>query len=384
MKFDEKKKVFREASTYKSIHYDLTGRTENELRKKIRAKKNKIDQGVFENGGNIPVKEWGRIYLDRFRKPDVGKEWGEGLETLMNFVNAIIGDKQLKNVRLTDINEIRIKLIEGKPHIKDKDHYSKEYAKKVISYTKNMFESAVDEGLIQTNPAKKLQVPRTLEKRERRALTAEERAVFLAFAEKHPHGLWIKVMIYMGLRSGEAARMRGSHIDVEKMCLFVDGTKSKKSKRRVPIPDIIFGELAPYAEQQDSLVFTTARGTALSKSSNRSRWKRFVRDLNIEKGAQVYRNEIIGGEYVAKELTPHCLRHTFASFAEEKGIPGRIISELMGHEQETTTKDYTHLTEESFLKAADLLNGKRTSFSEKKRRFKVGGKGKLRKPFSRQ
>ena len=54
-----------------------------------------------------------------------------------------------------------------------------------------------------------------------RAITDEERRVILKVAKTHKHGLWVKLMLFCGLRTGETARVKVCHFDFEKKLLFI-------------------------------------------------------------------------------------------------------------------------------------------------------------------
>ena len=83
-------------------------------------------------------------------------------------------------------------------------------------------------------------------------------------------------------------------------------------------------------------VFTMTNGNRLTADGMQRLWKSFVRALDIEMGATVYRNKIIESK-VAPDLTAYCLRHTFCTDLERAGVPINVAKELMGHSDISVT-----------------------------------------------
>lgn len=90
-------------------------------------------------------------------------------------------------------------------------------------------------------------------------------------------------------------------------------------------------------------------------------WRSFKRLVDIEMGAQLFRNQVIQhGEpdELWETLTPYCLRHTYCTNLQNAGVPINVAKYLMGHSDISMTANiYTHTTEETVQQAADLING---------------------------
>ena len=56
-----------------------------------------------------------------------------------------------------------------------------------------------------------------------------------------------------------------------------------------------------------------------------------------------------------KDVTPHTLRHSFASLAADMGLPDHTISGLLGHRNGNITSRYMHLADKALIEAADLV-----------------------------
>jgi integrase len=348
MFFDESKKIWRECKTYQGERYDLTAPTKDKLSEKIARRKIEIDEGKKRITRRMKVSAWSKEYMESYRD-DVSDGQKANLKVYQKHIDDYFG-----NMALCDVKPLHCRKF-----AKTLGGYSASHAGKILAFARSMFDAAAENNLVAENPVtKKIKIPESCVDGERRALTEAERKQFLDYAEIHNYGLWIKVLIHCGLRSGETERMYGRHIDVGSRRLWVDGTKSKKAKRWVPIPDELFPALAPFAKKPFDRVFLNQRKGSISSGCRARMWRAFVRGLNIHLGVKVVRNELVGPLRVAADLTPHCLRHTFSSYAEERGLTQRVIADLMGHEDTKQTGDYTHMTDKTFRDAADMLNGK--------------------------
>jgi integrase len=330
---------------FMGVSYDLTAKTEKELIEKIAIRKRDIKIGANRITGYMTVAEWSREYIDTYRN-DVSYLQSKNLE----IYRAYIANDAHGKTRLRDVKAIHCqKLANGL------SGYSRSHATKILGFMRAMFETAIDNDLMQKNPARGVKPPSSCTDNTRRALNDIERQQVLNYADKHKHGLWIKLMIHCGLRSGETERVMVNHIDLDNARLFVDGTKSRKAQRYVPIPDILLSDLREAVKSSTSRLFVNEAGNSINKTSRRRMWNSFIRGLNIDLGAVVYRNKIIEPRF-AEDITPHCLRHTYASHLEQVGVPLRVAADLLGHEKTVVTEIYTHMTEESFKDAARRIN----------------------------
>lgn len=227
---------------------------------------------------------------------------------------------------------------------------------KVHILIKAMFEAAEENGIITDNPAKRLTPPKA-EAGTHRAITDAERAALLCVCETHKYGLWALVMLRCGLRPGETARMTGKHIDLKTLTLYIDGTKSKAAKRYVPIPAALAPRLKEAAGKPFERVFKNQYGNPVSKTSRRRMWEQIIKAMNIKMGCRTFRGAVIPPFAVADDLTPYCLRHTYATDLQAAGVPINVAKELLGHEDVSTTANiYTHSSKTSFESAREMID----------------------------
>lgn len=140
------------------------------------------------------------------------------------------------------------------------------------------------------------------------------------------------------------------------------GTKNMKEPktvagiREVPIPDKIYCDLLRYKDDPVNPVFTQqTTGKRHTECSCSKAWKNIIREMDIVMGAKLYRNQI-KESIIAPDLVPYCLRHTYCTDLQNKGVPINVAKYLMGHSDISVTANiYTHITNETIRNAAELL-----------------------------
>lgn len=279
-------------------------------------------------------RDWSITWLETYKKGNVVEKVYEDYSSIIKVrMLPFVGDMRLHKIKQVDV--VRI--------LNDMTRLTYYHMKRTLSIIRQIMNAAKQNGYIKANPTRGVIVPDGRKTEPRRPLTAEERTEFLELAETHRFGLWIKVLLLCGLRPGESARMRKRHIDAENKLLYVDGTKSKSSKRYVPLTDQQFiDDLLKYTAnlQDDDLLFTKAHGGQANQSRLQYMWRDFKAQLDSCDDA----------------LCPYCLRHTFCTDLQHAGITLTIAAKLMGHSNpRITARVYTHYTDESLNVAAELL-----------------------------
>lgn len=200
----------------------------------------------------------------------------------------------------------------------------------------------------------------TVHKKERRTWSAEEVRRFLAVAQEDPLGPLFVVALYLGIRQGELLGMHWDQVDgsslritrnaVEEHGRFVQfGTpKSRKSRRTIPILEVnpVVRALVRQRERlmglglaQSPLVFPTTAGTVILKSNLHRVFLRLIRKAGVPR------------------ISFHDLRHTAGTLLRDAGVDIKIIQEILGHEDITTTANiYLHASEQAKSSAVAQLS----------------------------
>lgn len=206
----------------------------------------------------------------------------------------------------------------------------------IISSLKSFYNYYMRMGNIKSNPIDEIDRPK-IEKKIPEFLTLEEVSSLLNFEVNNEFEARNKAILELlyssGLRISELTSLELSNIDLDECLVRVMGKGSKE--RIVPLGDYAIDALKEYIyfyrpmlnKNNSSYVFLNNRGGVLSRQFI----FKVIKEECIKKG-------------IRKNVSPHTLRHTFATHLLKNGADLRIIQELLGHENLSTTQIYTHLT----------------------------------------
>lgn len=188
----------------------------------------------------------------------------------------------------------------------------------------------------------RLKTKKTLPK----VLTIEEVELILDIDLKTPFDYRNKAMLELmyssGLRVSELLNLTVNDIDFENDLVKVFGKGSKE--RIIPIGDYALKALSKYiCEYRNALIKIPTDILFLNnhgKKMSRSGFFKIINKIAVEKN-------------IKKEISPHILRHSFATHMLECGADLRSIQELLGHENMSTTSIYTHVRSDLLRKEYD-------------------------------
>ena len=148
------------------------------------------------------------------------------------------------------------------------------------------------------------------------------------------------LMYCCGLRISEGLNLKVSDIDSERMVLIVRSGKGNKD-RHIPLPRRTLELLRAYWREYrpKTWLFTTLDGRQMADHSVRYFLKKAVKDAGIR-----------------KRVSPHTLRHSYATNLMAQGVDVRIIQVLLGHRSLKTTTIYLHMTASVMRSAQDVIN----------------------------
>lgn len=341
-------KLLRKSFTYEGKRYDVYASTKSELEERISDKKAALKRGEVILESTMRVSEWANMCVNTY-KTNISDETLRNYKYSLNkHILSEIGNKRLKDVKAITCQEVMNKC-EG---------MSRRTINEVYQMLNFIFQKAVDNDLINKNPASKISRPAGT-KETRRSLTKREEEFFLSAVKRHPHGLYFMLMYGCGCRPTEAANIEGrdiSYVD-GKPLLHIRGTKSKAADRYVPIPPEVL-ELIPERPEPFKRLCLTAAGQPFNQRSRQRAWSSLTRIMNIEMGCRVYRNELIPPLPLDESLCPYCLRHTYCTNLQKRGVDVRTAQVLMGHSDiRMTANVYTHIMNEQIVDDYDQITG---------------------------
>lgn len=325
--------LLRRSFTYNGKRYEVYGKNNSELVRKQTEKIEKLKRGEVLIDSAMTVSQWAEKCIDTY-KTNLGDY---SLKIYKQRMNACIL-KDIGQLKLKDVKPLTCQTCLNKQEGKSKFQINATY--QMLNF---IFQKAVDNELLNRNPAKHITKPQGTY-HPRRALTVYEEEIFLSAVQDHPHKLMFLLMYGCGCRPSEAYAVEGrdfQQID-GRLYLHIRGKKTKSADRYVPVPDCVL-EALPDKLDPFKLVCTTKNGTPIGMQGQKRAWKSLERLMNIAMGCKVYRNELIPPYPLATDLCSYCLRHTFCTNLQKRGIDIRTAQYLMGHSTiEMTANIYTH------------------------------------------
>ncbi len=210
-----------------------------------------------------------------------------------------------------------------------------ETIRKHIAQVKRVFKFAVTEGLITTDPAASIKLPK-VPKNLPRFLSQDERDRLLGVAETkgRDYHLLVALGVFLGLRKAELNSLRWQDLDWNQNVAHVVNTANFTTKsgkpRTVPITDDLLDILRRYRE---------AAGFVLAPRKNYRPGARYRWEFR-----EIFAQMVIDAKLDPRLVTPHVLRHTFASILAQRGVSLYKIGAWMGHTTAEVTELYAHLT----------------------------------------
>lgn len=238
-------------------------------------------------------------------------------------------NKNISFLQKEDIQEYLRKLVNKKA--RTKAHY--------LTVFNNFYNFLVKENIISINPCENIRMPK-LEKKLPEYLTVEEIDKLLNIKTNTAYEKRNKAMLEMlygtGMRISELINLTMSNIFLEDKMVKVFGKGSKE--RIIPTNDYALECLKDYLQfgrgellgtKTSEYVFISSRHSKITRQA----FFKIIKKLCEEAG-------------IKKNISPHILRHSFATHLLHNGADLRIVQELLGHSDISTTQIYTHLTNE--------------------------------------
>lgn len=228
---------------------------------------------------------------------------------------------------------------------------------KEVGTLRHMMNKAVEWEMLKQSPfdrGKSLQ--EKVNNQKTRFLTEDEIQRLLKECPSHLKEI-VTFAINTGMRMGEISNLK--HEDIRNGFIYIKKAKNNEA-RQIPVNEDVKAILktrrkrlqlkSPYVFCHEDTVHRDKDGQVLQYEP--------IKRINKGFRTACKRAGI-------EDATPHTLRHTFASHLVMKGIPMKVVQELMGHKSITMTMRYSHLAQESKMNAVHALNGLTSGQSEK-------------------
>ena len=306
-----------------------------------------------------------------------------------HFIKGPLGQRQIDDITQDDIKMALLSVSDKSESV---------YRKTVMLY-KQIFDSAVDSGLIEKSPCRKLGKGGRPPKKKY-ALTADQAETLLEAVSTARTDIYPFVMIglYAGLRREEIMALRWDNIDLDSEAPHIavrsalrwisnrpvvsDTLKSRAALRDVPIPPQLVECLRTHKEKNNSeYVFAGKDNLPKTETQFQSMWEsvttRMVRPHTYTKylpdGSKIKKTVSPQKGEKARcrnycytidfDVTPHILRHTYITNLLLAGVDVKTVQYLAGHEHAKITLDiYAHLT---YNKPKDIISKINSAFEVK-------------------
>lgn len=220
---------------------------------------------------------------------------------------------------------------------------------RILSGLKSFYRYLKTEDYIKKNPVENIESPK-IGRHLPEILTIEEvdsmiNSFDMSLPESRRNRAIIEVMYSCGLRVSELVGLKISAIYPKEGFIVIEGKGDKQ--RIVPVSESALHEISLYMEDRKNLDIKKGDEDILFLNRRGGRLTRVMIFYIIKKQCAACN--------INKDISPHTLRHTFATHLLEGGANLRAIQQMMGHESITTTEIYVHLDRE-FLRREILMH----------------------------
>ncbi|MGD9590569.1 MAG: tyrosine recombinase XerC [Pyrinomonadaceae bacterium] len=286
----------------------------------------------------------------RGMSPHTLRNYSSDLAQFEAFLRSVEGRA---DVAIDEVDRLTIREWMGTLHA---GHKKSSVARKLATL-RAFFHYLVQDGLIETNPAKLVATPK-VERRLPAHLSVDD-AIRLIETPDTATDLgcrdraMIELMYATGIRVSELVNIDLADLDLENRIVRVTGKRRKE--RMVPFHDharqalqtylasarLNFLQNCPASKRDERPVFLNYQGTRISTRSVGRLIEKYIKQC-----ADIH------------SISPHALRHSFATHLLEAGADLRDIQELLGHARLSTTQIYTHVSMEKMVEVYDRAHPK--------------------------
>lgn len=233
-------------------------------------------------------------------------------------------------------------------HLKERGYVATTVARKIAA-ARSFFNFMVSEGSIKVNPTENLEspsvgkaLPKPIPINEVRLLL--EQPAKLSTSEARRDRAMLELLYASGMRISELVALNMGDVNMEGD-YFVRCFGKGRKERIIPLYEQVVNTIKEYVEKErpkllhgkkDNALFLNARGERLTRQGFWQKLKEYAKTAGLD-----------------EKISPHTLRHSFATHMLSGGADLRSVQELLGHANISTTQVYTHLTTEHVRKTYD-------------------------------
>lgn len=297
--------------------------------------------------GNLPT-EVAKLTLnevfERFRTEylEVARKYPQDAVSMYNKrIGPAFGDSTLNEISPAMVDALK----------KSMSYLAPQTIKHTLTLLGEIYNQARKWGLYEgDSPTRQVKIPQA-DNRRMRFLTKDEAQVLLAALKSRSFDLWCMSLLslHSGMRAGEIFNLRWEHVNFSDRTITVMDGKGEQS-RVLHMTDQIQNMLQKVAAMTSPtagrLVFPKQGTENTPRTETGSGFQNIVRATGLNSGITDRRNKVVF----------HSLRHTFASWLVQQGVPLYTVQKLMGHKTVIMTQRYAHLAPDQGREAARVLS----------------------------
>lgn len=314
------------------------GRTKKECVQKMNEVKAAIIDGAYCDNTDLTVEEYLTRLIDNEYKKNLFKEttYRRKKEILKKIQSHPIAYHRIQSVTPALVDDFLLTLTD----------YSNSIIRKEYALLKRCFEDNIPD-VIKVSPMKKIKCPRSNKKVvKQRALTIEEQRKLMQVLCEDKRIKYVPqmlIMLHTGMRMGEINALMPKDINLQfktvkvnrtitkddkDVAIVGEDTKTENGNRLIPLSqaaqDVFKEAMANYSPNKYNLLFT-ANGRPISTNQ-----------VNMEFGRLCKKYDIVDTDIEGK-VSLHSLRHTYATRCIESGMSAKVLQDLLGHADISTT-----------------------------------------------
>jgi len=264
----------------------------------------------------------------------------------------LVGTLRVKDLAKADIHKVLKDIMVGKTRcsVKTKNLRGRAVvrggagtATRTVGLLGGILTYAVEAGIITHNPAHGIRKPKD-RVRDRRLTEVEYRVLGEMLRKAATNEKFattvdiIRQIALTGCRRTEMIKLRWAEVDTASSCLRLIDSKEGASIRPIGLPVVDYLEDRK-TRRTGTFVFPGSRAEDIPFGSFPNQWE------------QIFKKSPLS------DVTPHVLRHSFASIANDLGFTEVTIAELIGHSKGSVTSRYIHTLDRNLIMSADSISG---------------------------
>jgi integrase/recombinase XerC len=282
------------------------------------------------------------------------RNYSSDLEQFVDFLAPLTQATGKRNTpEISEIDHLTIREWLSSLHSAQKKKAS--IARKLAAL-RTFFQFLVREGVVELNPAKLVSTPR-LEKKLPKHLSIEEAIRFIESPDEETDlgkrdRAMLELMYATGVRVAELTTLNVADVDFGNQLIRVTGKRRKQ--RIVPFGDPAGVAIQNYLTVRDKFLLSAP----ISKRDEEALFLNYQGTRITTRSVGRMVEKYIGLCAGMHNISPHALRHSFATHLLDSGADQRDIQELLGHARLSTTQVYTHVSMEKLIEVYDKAHPK--------------------------